>query len=138
MSDCLSTVRAYRNYKNEIMKYFISLSFLFVALNSYGQKHNIEKITDSTTALYFDKSELRGFKYQSVTYYVDDDLQTVVVIKNGKIQWKKNVVLECEKSESSLSKIESLKLHKGSLHAAYGHRDIWILLDGDILSCGTQ
>ncbi len=104
--------------------------------NSYAQKRNAERITNSTTSIFFDQTGYRGFKYQNINYFVDEDLQTVVAMKNGKITWKRNVVLECEKSKSSKSKIQGLKLHKGLLHAIYSGNDIWIELDGSIFICG--
>lgn len=118
------------------MKLLLIFAFSFIIQNTYGQSHNVEKITDSTTSLYFDKTEFRGFKYKSVTYFVNDNLQTITAIKDGKIVWTRNVVLECEGSKYSKSQIEIFYLQKAMLHARYKGKDIWIQLDGNIFVCG--
>ncbi|MDI1257213.1 MAG: hypothetical protein PSV16_14055 [Flavobacterium sp.] len=120
------------------MKQLFFILFVFLSVNSiFGQKDNAQKIDTVATEVDFKETTLRGFQYKGVVYFVTNDMQTVTASKDGKLLWQNNVILDCEKSKSSPSQIQKIKLHKGYLHAFYGNTDIWIEpFDGSVFICG--
>lgn len=112
----------------------LPLAILFIQ-NCFGQNYDPKKISSTATAILFSKSEMRGFTYDGTIYYVKDDLQTVVAIKNDNVLWEKNITQECKKNTTTNTKIKMFKVSKGELHASCGNREIVIALDGKV-NCG--
>nr|WP_294796640.1 hypothetical protein [uncultured Mucilaginibacter sp.] len=120
------------------MRYLILLALTLTISKSHAQKTNSQKIVSDRTFVYFDQTEMRGFKYLGVTYFVEEDLQTVVAMKNGKVKWRINVVSACSNAKSNKSQIWGLKAHKGSIHALFKEGSVWLEQDGSVFSCGSQ
>jgi hypothetical protein len=63
---------------------------------------------------------MRGIKSKKVIYFVENDLQTISAYKNGKLDWKTNVISVCGKPTSGKSEIRYIKLEENKLLITYG------------------
>lgn len=66
---------------------------------------------------------MRGIKCGKVVYFVENDLQIISAYRNGKLQWKTNIISVCGEPGVGKSEIRYLKLEAGKLFVTYGkHR----------------
>ena len=101
----------------KIFKIFIII--LVFTQFSFAQTLNSELVSEKAE-LNFAFTKMRGIKCGKVIYFVENDLQIISAYRNGKLQWKTNIISVCGEPGVGKSEIRYLKLEAGKLFVTYG------------------
>ena len=111
---------------------FSKLFFLFLVVSQLSFSQNSSEIPKSYT-------KLEGMEYiGKITFYYDSKTQTVLALKNGKVEWKVNAKDICGKSFARKSKLRYIGFRNKYLQVVYKQRLVNIEIETGEASCEVK
>nr|WP_315218594.1 hypothetical protein [uncultured Flavobacterium sp.] len=108
---------------------FSKLIFLFLVVSQFSFGQNNSEIPKNF-------SKVEGLEYiGKITFYFDNKTQTVLALKNGKVEWKVNAKDVCGKSYAKKSKMKYIGIRGKYLEVVYKHRRVNIEVETGKATC---
>lgn len=95
--------------------------FLVITQTCFAQKYDSHLISKKKE-LNFSGTEMRGLENNGITYFVENDLQTLSAHENGKLKWKTNIISVCGKPSVGKPEIRLIKYKGDKLLLVYGYQ----------------
>lgn len=103
-----------------MIKIFKLLLIIIFVQKGFAQSIDLNLISQKVELNRTLEPKMSGIKIQSITYYIEKDLQTLSAYENGIIKWQTNITAICGKPNVGKSEIRVLKYLDGKLFIVLG------------------